>query len=301
MLSGDPLWRGSAESNLASADFRMISKNGFQHVRINVSAFRVMDDQLELDSGWLARLDDIVSEATEASLTVIIDQHDYRECAQDADDCRRRLVSFWGQVAPRYSNAPESVMFELLNEPRGAVTPEIWNELLVELLDIVRQTNPDRIVIIGPPDSNHLNSLDKLRLPDSDRNIMVTFHYYTPFSFTHQGADWTSTRYPAGSRWNHDQGRDRLRRDFRKVDAWSRLHDRPILLGEFGVINLADEESRRQWTEAVAREAERHGFSWTYWNFNGSSFGTYDRHAREWLLPIRDALIPDVIDSENKE
>jgi endoglucanase len=41
----------------------------------------------------------------------------------------------------------------------------------------------------------------------------------------------------------------------------------------------------------VAREAEKRGWSWAYWQFDGD-FIVYDVAHGHWIQPIRDALIP---------
>jgi hypothetical protein len=90
--------------------------------------------------------------------------------------------------------APKSVLFELLNEPHGKLDADRWNALLAQILPVVRASNPQRTLVIGPTNWNSLSKLDSLKLPASDRNILVTFHYYEPFRFTHQGAPWTDNR-----------------------------------------------------------------------------------------------------------
>lgn len=50
--------------------------------------------------------------------------------------------------------------------------------------------------------------------------------------------------------------------------------------------------SRVAWTSAVARSAERHGFAWTYWQFDGD-FVAYDMKKDDWVHPILKALIPN--------
>ena len=37
--------------------------------------------------------------------------------------------------------------------------------------------------------------------------------------------------------------------------------------------------------------ASTRGFSWAYWEF-GAGFGVYDREAKAWVEPIRQALLP---------
>jgi endoglucanase len=41
----------------------------------------------------------------------------------------------------------------------------------------------------------------------------------------------------------------------------------------------------------VARQAEKLGWSWGYWQFDGD-FIVYDIRKKQWVAPIRDALLP---------
>ena len=62
-------------------------------------------------------------------------------------------------------------------------------------------------------------------------------------------------------------------------------------MGEFGAYSKAPQDSRVRWTSFVAREAELHGFAWSYWEF-GSGFGAYDPNAKAWREDLLKALIP---------
>jgi endoglucanase len=68
---------------------------------------------------------------------------------------------------------------------------------------------------------------------------------------------------------------------------------RPILLGEFGAYDKSGtpEDMRVAYTSAIAREAERHGFAWGYWQFD-SDFIAWDMKKDGWVEPIKDALLP---------
>jgi endoglucanase len=77
------------------------------------------------------------------------------------------------------------VIFEILNEPNGQLTPDLWNQFLREALGVIRRTNPSRTVVIGPGQYNAIDQLDRLKLPEEDRRIIVTIHYYKPMEFTH--------------------------------------------------------------------------------------------------------------------
>src|SRR5262249_33926773 len=130
-------------------------------------------------------------------------------------------------------------------------------------------------------------------LPEQDRMLIATFHYYLPFHFTHQGAEWAKgSEKWVGETWTATPEQLKaLRADFDKAADWAKKHDRPVFLGEFGAYQKAPMDSRVRWTDAVAREAEARGFSWSYWEF-GAGFGIYDPAAGSWREPLRDALLP---------
>ena len=294
VLGYDPYWKDPSKARFQWRHFAEIKRGGFDFVRINLFTFSHMDANNRLDPKWLARLDAAIGEAQKAGLGVIVDEHDFDDCAKDVPACRVKLAAFWRQVAPRYRNAPTNVAFELLNEPYGPVNP-VWNDFFPELLAIVRETNPTRTVVIGPTSWNSFRDLPKLRLPENDRNIVVAFHYYEPFHFTHQGATWAGEEVKtlSGITWGTESDRAQLTADFDAVAAWAAANRRPILLGEFGAYdkNGTSQAMRADYISAVAREAERRGFGWAYWQFD-SNFLAWDMARDTWVEPVKRALIP---------
>ena len=287
----DPLWRDPAKGRFKPRHFKIIKDGGFDTVRINLYGFRQMNDKLELPASWYAILDGLVAEALKQKINVILDEHDYEACAKGADECRRRVMAFWTQVAEHYKAAPPAVMFEILNEPNREMDAA-WNALLADALTLIRKTNPTRNVVIGPAFWNNISWLDKLELPEKDRHIIVTVHYYLPMRFTHQGARWTPEYATLSDvTWGTPEDLATLDKDLDTVQAWAKQHDRPILLGEFGAYDKAPMESRVKYTAAVARAAEARGWAWSYWQFD-SDFVAYFIDKDEWNVPIRDALIP---------
>ena len=293
ILGYDPIWREPAKARFQARHFAQIRRGGFDFVRVNLQAFRYMDAQDRLSPAWLKRLDWVVEQAKAAGLSVILDEHDFEPCSADPAMCRVRLGAFWSQVAPRYRRAPATVSFELLNEPHGKLDAAAWNALLGEMLAIVRRTNPTRTVVVGPTQWNSLAELGSLELPANDRNILVTFHYYEPFRFTHQGASWAKLSDVSGVSWGSAEDRARLAADFDRVRAWSARTGRPVLLGEFGAYDKSGTPIalRAAYTAAVARAAEARGFPWAYWQFD-SDFVVWDMKADGWVGPIKDALVP---------
>ena len=146
-------------------------------------------------------------------------------------------------------------MFELLNEPHGKLDAAGWNALLAEMLAIVRRTNPTRTIVIGPTQWNSLAELRSLELPANDRNILVTFHYYEPFRFTHQGASWAEAHRRPRRHLGQRRGPRPARRGLRpRPRLVAPRTGRPVLLGEFGAYDSSGTpiELRAAYTAAVA-------------------------------------------------
>ncbi|HEY0281209.1 MAG TPA: glycoside hydrolase family 5 protein [Rhizomicrobium sp.] len=291
VLSEDPGWNDPAKGRFTPRHFKLIRDAGFDTVRIVLTAFDHMDAAYTLDPRYLERLDLMVKAALAQDLNVVIDEHDYELCGKDVVVCKAKLNAFWSQVAPRYKDAPNKLVFEMLNEPHEALTPELWNEQLVETLAIIRATNPTRNVVIGPGFWNGLELLPKLELPADDQHIIATVHYYHPMEFTHQGAAWTPQYEQLGVTWGSDADFALLNKEFDIVKAWSEAHNRPIFLGEFGAYENGATADRVRWTSAVVRGAEARGFSWAYWQFD-KDFIVYDIDKDQWVEPILHALIP---------
>jgi endoglucanase len=294
VLGYDPYWDGGGKRRFQSRHFDEIHKAGFDFVRLNLQAFKYMDAHDRLQPQWLTKLDDVVRHAQGAGLGVIVDEHDFDVCSQDVAACRTRLTAFWRQVAPRFANSPRNVAFELLNEPHDKLNGDVWNTMFAQLLGTVRRTNPSRIVVVGPTHWNGIGDLPLLRLPP-DPNLLVTFHYYDPMKFTHQGATWAGDwlLHQHGNTWGSAEDRATLRADFNKVAAWAAANRRPILLGEFGAYEKSGTPLalRTAYTRAVRAEAERHHFGWAYWQFEGD-FVVWDMPDQRWVEPILKALIP---------
>ncbi len=294
IIGYDALWQSRDKARMQARHFRLIKEAGFNHVRINLHPFKFMGDAPDyaISPTWLETLDWAVAQALDNDLVAILDMHEFNAMARDFEGLKYKYLAVWEQLAARYQNYPDTVFFELLNEPNGAVTVALWNEFLVEPYNIVRRTNPDRTLIIGPAFWNGIDYIEDLALPEVDRNIIVTVHYYHPMPFTHQGAPWSKHGDQVGIEW-HDtpEEQQRIVNDLGKVQTWAEQQQRPIYLGEFGAYDKADMASRARYTDAIARHAERLGWSWGYWQFD-SDFVVYDIERDGWVTPILNALIP---------
>ena len=271
-----------------------IKKAGFGHVRVPVkwSAHAAADAPYTIDAAFLKRVDEVVDQANAAGLGVVLNVHHYDEIDKDPAGHRTRLLSLWGQIAARHKGRPASVLFEVMNEPTKDWKPAEWNDTAAAALAVIRKTNPERVIVVGATNWNSFRNLPLLKLPEEDRRIAATFHYYEPFEFTHQGAEWAkgSDRW-LGREWTGTAAeRKKLADDFAAAAKWAADDRRPMYLGEFGAYSKADLESRVTWTRAVREEADKRGFAWAYWEF-AAGFGAYDPRTDAWREPLLKALI----------
>jgi endoglucanase len=273
---------------------------GFKHVRIPVrwSNHASADAAAVINPAFAARVDGLVDAALARGLYVIVDVHHYRQLDGDTldKDERRvdesvvelRFLNLWRQIARRYANRSPKLLFELYNEPHGKQN-ETWNMLMSRALREVRQTNPGRIVIVGPTQWNNANALASLRLPP-DANLLVTVHNYEPFKFTHQGADWVTPVLPTGLTCCNEAQRKEMMHAFDVATQWSKANRYPVYVGEFGAYERADIDSRVTYTRIMRDAMEARQFPWAYWEL-ASGFGIYDPAANAWRIRLRDALI----------
>ena len=178
--------------------FAKIKAAGFDSVRLPVkwSAYAMKTSPYTIDPSIFKRIDHLLDLAEKAKLNVVLNIHHFDELDQSPDSHIEMFAAIWTQIANRYQNRPDSVYFELMNEPHDKLTDKKWNEIFPKGLAAVRASNPTRPVIVGPVSWNAIWTLPKLELPKDDR-IIVTVHMYNPHDFTHQGAPWADARVQA--------------------------------------------------------------------------------------------------------
>ena len=278
---------------LEADDFKNVKRAGFDSVRLPIkwSANAKTTPPYTIDPAFARRVDWAIGQATTNGLNIIINVHHYNEMDENPDAHAKRLKAIWKQIAERYKKRPDSVYFELYNEPHGNLDAARWNALIPELLRIIRATNPHRPVIVGPAEWNGIHALNSLKLPD-DPNLIVTVHFYEPFHFTHQGAEWVEgAKDWLGTTWTGtEEERKLITEKFDQALEFSRRTNRPIFVGEFGAYSKADEASRVRWTRFVVEQCQRCGFSWCYWELR-AGFGAYDYDRKAWREPLRQALL----------
>jgi len=258
------------------ADYARIAQAGFDTVRIPVRwsdylgpapHYRIHPDFAEL-------VDQNIEWALEHGLKVILNIHHFNDLMENPSSQIARYEAIWTQLAVRYAGLPQSVWFEVLNEPHNNLKGAEMRRLQALGLQTIRAHNPTRIVILGGEEWSGINSLGT-NLSSDDPNIVYTFHYYDPFSFTHQQAQWLGDNMPKGKRgWGSRADQAELARAVEIASAFRTATNRPVFLGEFGVNSPVDNDERVKWARAVRRAMEEGDIPWCLWAY-GNTFALY--------------------------
>jgi endoglucanase len=284
-------------------DFEVMKKEGFDHARLPIrwNAWSGPAPEFKLEQAIYDKADFLVTNALKHGLNVIVNIHHFDEFTSKPAENTEKFYALWRQIAEHYAKYPDSVAFELLNEPKDAATTAVLNPIYAEAIKQIRKTNPTRTIFVGPSRWNSIDEVPKLRLPDNDQNLIVTVHCYDPFLFTHQGASWAmpdaatkgiifpgpprepmtpapaATNKPSNVRWFKDYNTlptaqnpsspKAFKARFEKLAQWSDYYGRPIHLGEFGAYEAADPESRARFYKSMRQTAEQHRFGWAIWDW----------------------------------
>ncbi len=278
--------------------FKKIAGIGINHVRIpirwDVPARASQTAPYTLNATFVNRIKSVVDLAIKEDLYVILNMHHHESMFTAPDNNTEKFLAQWEQIATIFKSYDSRVVFEVLNEPHDALNAAKWNGLFKKALDVIRKTNPTRAVLIGPPDYQSAGSISQLQIPN-DPNLILSIHYYDPFNFTHQGADWVGDQSKnwLGTKWeNTVNERNEVIQSFEYAKTISKSKNIPINIGEFGAYEKADLQSRVKWTNFLARWFEEQGFSWAYWEYS-AGFGIYDPTANVFKQPLANALVKD--------
>lgn len=281
-----------------SADLKNIAEHGFSHVRIPVrwNDWASTSPPYKIEAEFMDTIRKVVDAALENKLLAMVNIHHYDDFNDNPDGTHlTRFLAIWKQISVAFREYPDSLLFEFMNEPHQTMDAAHWNPIFKRVLDTVRVDNPTRICVVGPPDWNNVNSVDKL-VWTADTNMILTVHYYNPFQFTHQGASWVGDQSQnwLGTTWDSTASqRQAVIDDFAKVRTFAEQHNVPVHVGEFGAYSAADNNSRAKWTAYCARTFESFGFSWAYWEYQ-AGFGVYDPANAMWRNYLLNALTEQI-------
>lgn len=279
-----------------------VKEKGFKHVRLPIrwdnNGRSLVEEPYNISESFMSEIKEVIDKILAADLKLVINMHHYDPLmelsgAEQEKEMERFLV-LWSQVAEYFQNYPESLIFEILNEPRDEMTPAIWSDLLAKAINTIRSTNPNRAIMVGTADWGTVYGLEGLSIPQ-DNHLILTVHYYNPMPFTHQGAEWSGNP-PIGYKWYDSQSdREAVINEFNLIQDFSAANNNiPVHIGEFGTYDRADIDSRLLWTTFVTRTIEQYGYSYAYWDF-GTDFGIYDVATGQFRQHLLDALFTNKI------
>jgi len=272
-------------------DYKRIAKAGFDTVRIPVrwGSYLNKDENYTIHPGFAAIVDQNIINAAEAGLNIIINVHHFNELMENPTEQMPRFRAIWNQLSARYSKLPDSVWFEVLNEPHKNLSGRQMRQAQAQAISIIRRHNPKRIIILGGEEYSGIRTLAS-NLAPPDENIVYTFHYYDPFNFTHQQATWLGDATPKGKRgWGSKADKQELTNAVTIATAFRDAIKRPLFLGEFGANDPIKNEDRVKWAGAVRTAMEGANIPWCLWAY-GNTFAAF-KDESGWDQDMLKALI----------
>jgi endoglucanase len=187
---------------ITATDIDFLVSVGFDFVRLPVDLYLLLDwDQpSKPKADAFALLKRGIERLLAGDLAVIVELHNFVEDAEGRDFGDRLekddtfvdiFIEFWIALAKRLKKYdPDLVLFGIMNEPVFLDDRARWAEIQLRTAAAIRKVAPDHTIIATGNFWTGIDGLTALTaLPDS--NVLYDFHFYEPYQFTHQGADWT--------------------------------------------------------------------------------------------------------------
>ncbi len=302
------------ESFITEKDIEYIASLGLDHVRVPVDYIVLEEEDGTIIEEGYKYLDNCLEWCKKNSLRMIIDVHRTFGYTFDPlvkenktefftnEQMQDRFYELWRRIATRYGEESQWVAFELLNEIVEQEISDEWNEIALKTIKIIRDIAPDTWIIYGGTRYNSVVSVPHLVNPKDDK-VVYTFHCYEPLAFTHQGAYWIDDmprdfriEYPkslgeyreisaklpktvAGAIMEYDTPdaeESYFEAIFECAIKKAQEDDMPLYCGEYGVIDLADDESKMRWLITMKNVLDKYNIGRAYWNYKAKDFGIVD-------------------------
>ena len=265
---------------------------GFRAVRLPV-AWDTYAVQGHIQTDKLRRVREVVDWITAAGMFCVIDIHwdggwidsDWKQrfprtYATFSAEAQRKYRVYWEQIANFFADENEKVIFEALNEETNFSNAGSSSDAYATLtrvnqmfIDTVRGTGGNNarrlLVVTGYSTDIQKTSDEEYRLPRDTLpgRLFISVHYYTPYEFCGLDTDagWGKVRRTWGSADDMKQ----LEQLFDRLNEFTRRHDIPAFIGEFGVTRKRESTSRIRWMSAVANAARSRGMVPVLWDTGG--------------------------------
>lgn len=310
-LSQGSLHNPYREMIFTEEDVKLLKENGFDHLRFPVDEMQLFNEDMTLNESTVKLIHKTINCCLENGIKVIFDLHVIRShnfLAEDSplftsDKEQEKLVDMWRAIQGELRQYPVTdVAYEILNEAM-AREDEQWTDLLLKVLSMIRETEKDRIVVFGANRQNNVAHVKNIKIPEGDKNIMLSFHFYEPLLITHYQAVWTVLRnlkfngemqYPGQlipdsvyeqltdeekevvAPYNYSYDKQWIQDTWQEAIDFAKEKGLKLYLGEFGCMINCGEPVRLAWLKDVVAVARENGIPYSMWEYN-SQFGFADR------------------------
>jgi len=310
-------------------DVAFIKKQGFRHIRLPIEESIMWKRNGERDETAFATLKDALDWIQEAGLTAIVDlhiinSHHFNASNNEGENTlftspqsQQHLVDLWMDLS-RFLRSYDNgfLAYELLNEA-VAEDSEDWNALVAKLIQAVRQVEPHRNIVVGSNRWQMVQTFPELEVPPEDSHIILSFHYYSPFPFTHYKASWVGPyrtyegpiQYPGalvpeGTLEGLPAGpvkemlvdnygphsKETLQESMQVAFAKAEKLGMPIYCGEWGCLPTVPREDRLAWYRDMSRIFREEEVAHAIWDYKGS-FGIRNHETGEADKALIEAIL----------
>lgn len=273
-----------------------IAEAGFETVRLPVAFdYFMREGSVQLNEQILQKLHETYMNCRRLNLKLVIVYHYGKLTNQNREAETERIIKIWKQVINYMREFSfEKLFLELYNEPTTDM--DVWKSAATTLVRELRKEDPDRIFIIGGANYNGINELLSMgKLSTDDGKLLYTFHFYEPYVFTHQGAEWTKEKtYMTGlpypfkkrkmpeligatpdsevikefERFPRESNYDYLFLRIKKIKADADKLNLPLICTETGVINLASAKAKSAYLRDITSIMKQFGIPVMLWDYN---------------------------------
>lgn len=286
---------------ITEKDFKSIAAMGFDHVRLPVDEVQFWDSLGRKKTEAFTLLHHAIQWAMEAKLRTIVDLHIIRSHYFNAafnplwtDTAEQeKLVNMWRQLSDELVRYPNTwVAYEILNEA-VAKNPDDWNKLLAKVIIAIRSKERGRTIVVGSNQWQIPGTFPALKVPVGEKNIILSFHFYTPLALTHHTAPWTpigeytgAVHYPgqvvdtaayqtmseSAAQYMRDGAngyftKDTLEKIISPAIKVAKKKRLPLYCGEFGVFPAIPEKLKLRWYQDLCDIMRRNKIAYCHWNY----------------------------------
>lgn len=286
--TGEGTWRPGTVVESSFDDFK---NAGFSCVRIPITWgwHASLTSPYTITASWMNRIEQVVDWGLERNMIIIINAHHESWLKNDPSvENQVRFDSIWSQIATRFKDKSDSLLFEMINEPYP-MTLEQVDSLNTRILSTIRKTNPTRIVLFSGHMWSNSAELAQAAVPGTADNYLIGYyHSYDPYPF---GLEGTGT-------YGSDADIATTESKFQAVANWSNLHNIPAILSEYGYIKDCEYNARMCAYATINEKSLQYNIPCQVWD-DGGDFPIYDRPLHSWN-EIKDIIVNTYTISPNK-